>query len=77
MQSILHSVIGPAGPEQADLTGKVAVVTGTYGGLAVSLPHPRLTCNLRWRPWYRIRDRPGFCSRGLSCHHDQQKGGTR
>ncbi len=28
MQSVLHSVIGPAGPEHADLTGKVAVVTG-------------------------------------------------
>jgi hypothetical protein len=28
MQSILHSIIGPSGPETADLTGKVAIVTG-------------------------------------------------
>jgi hypothetical protein len=30
MQSILHPIIGPAGPEVADLTGKVAVVTGEF-----------------------------------------------
>ncbi len=28
MQSILHSIVGPAGPEIADLNGKVALVTG-------------------------------------------------
>ncbi|KAK4689528.1 hypothetical protein P7C73_g561, partial [Tremellales sp. Uapishka_1] len=33
MQSILHPIIGPAGPEKADLTGKVAVVTGGALGI--------------------------------------------
>lgn len=28
MQSILHGIIGPAGPEVTDLNGKVALVTG-------------------------------------------------
>ena len=33
MQSILHSIIGPSGPETADLTGKVALVTGGPMGI--------------------------------------------
>jgi hypothetical protein len=33
MQSILHSIIGPSGPETADLTGKVALVTGGPKGI--------------------------------------------
>ena len=33
MQSILHSIIGPSGPEIADLNGKVAVVTGGSTGI--------------------------------------------
>jgi len=33
MQSILHSVIGPAGPEVADLKGKTAIVTGGATGI--------------------------------------------
>jgi len=33
MQSILHPIIGPAGPEQADLTGKTAVITGGAEGI--------------------------------------------
>jgi NAD(P)-dependent dehydrogenase (short-subunit alcohol dehydrogenase family) len=35
MQSILHPIIGPAGPEVADLTGKTALVTG--GALGIGL----------------------------------------
>lgn len=33
MQSILHSIIGPAGPEKADLTGKTALITGGAEGI--------------------------------------------
>lgn len=33
LQSILHPLIGPAGPEKADLTGKVAVITGGAKGI--------------------------------------------
>ena len=33
MQSILHSIIGPSGPEITDLNGKVAVVTGGSTGI--------------------------------------------
>lgn len=33
MQSVLHSVIGPAGPEVADLTGKTALITGGAEGI--------------------------------------------
>ncbi len=39
MQSILHSIIGPAGPEIADLNGKVALVTGGALGESPSI-HP-------------------------------------
>jgi hypothetical protein len=41
MQSILHSIIGPSGPETADLTGKVAIVTG--GPLGIVRPVPSHT----------------------------------
>jgi NAD(P)-dependent dehydrogenase (short-subunit alcohol dehydrogenase family) len=33
MQQILHPIIGPAGPEKADLTGKTALVTGGAEGI--------------------------------------------
>jgi NAD(P)-dependent dehydrogenase (short-subunit alcohol dehydrogenase family) len=33
MQQILHPIIGPAGPEKADLTGKTAVITGGAEGI--------------------------------------------
>jgi NAD(P)-dependent dehydrogenase (short-subunit alcohol dehydrogenase family) len=33
MQAILHPIIGPAGPEKADLTGKTAVITGGAEGI--------------------------------------------
>ncbi|TFK47819.1 putative short-chain dehydrogenase TIC 32, chloroplastic [Heliocybe sulcata] len=33
MQSVLHSVIGPAGPEQEDLKGRTAIVTGGANGI--------------------------------------------
>ncbi|KAL7421312.1 hypothetical protein Q5752_004197 [Cryptotrichosporon argae] len=33
MQSVLGSIIGPAGPEKADLTGKTAVITGGALGI--------------------------------------------
>ena len=39
MQSALHAVVGPAGPEQADLKGKVAVITG--GALGIGLEAAR------------------------------------
>jgi len=37
MQSVLHSVIGPAGPQHADLSGKVAVVTGGALGIGYEI----------------------------------------
>ncbi len=33
LQSWLHPLIGPAGPEKADMTGKVAVITGGAKGI--------------------------------------------
>ncbi|KAK8846617.1 hypothetical protein IAR55_005703 [Kwoniella newhampshirensis] len=33
MQAILHPIIGPAGPEKADLNGKVAIITGGALGI--------------------------------------------
>lgn len=33
MQSILHPIIGPSGPEEADLTGKTALITGGAEGI--------------------------------------------
>lgn len=33
MQSVLHPIIGPAGPEKADLSGQVAIVTGGALGI--------------------------------------------
>ena len=45
MQSILHSIIGPAGPEITDLHGKVALVTG--GALGIVDQHSRFLLSRR------------------------------
>ena len=48
MQSILHSILGPAGPEMADLNGKVALVTGGALGIGyeVSRFFARMGCHV-------------------------------
>jgi len=67
MQQIFHSIVGPAGPETADLNGRVAIVTGGAWGMYLQAT-PAQAYELAQVSATRF---PALRTYGMPCHHGE------